>query len=89
MSRLAPYFTDDQIAFMLLQYDDVAFSAIPHWLQGQVISRNMEFQRRLPTELEMWETVSDAREHRITNNELTMQDYMDKYKHGKSFTIGA
>jgi hypothetical protein len=43
-------------------------------------------QRRFPTELEQWETVSDAREHRITNNELTLKDYKDKYL-GKPLTV--
>jgi len=44
-------------------------------------------QRRFPTELEQWETVSDAREHRIINKELTQQDYVDKYRKGKSLTL--
>jgi|TARA_Y100000310_G_scaffold272045_1_gene286817 hypothetical protein len=89
MSLLAPHFSDNQIAYELLKYDEVAFCDVPRWLREQVIARDMHFPRREPTELEMWETVADAREHRITNNELTIQDYLDHYKYGKSFTIGA
>jgi hypothetical protein len=89
MSRLMPDFTDDQLAYELMKYDEVAFSDVPDNIQLLVISRNMKFDRREPTELEQWETIADEREHRITNKELTIQDYMDYYKHGKSFTIGA
>ena len=43
--------------------------------------------RNDPTELEQWDTVSDAREHRILNKELTLSDLQDKYKRGKSLTL--
>jgi hypothetical protein len=43
--------------------------------------------RNDPTELEQWDTVSDAREHRIMHKELTIKDYQDKYKRGKNITL--
>ena len=89
MSRLAPHFTDDQLAFELMKYDEAAFSDVPENIRTLIIARNMTFDKREPTELEMWETVEDAREHRITNKELTIKDYLDYYRNGKSFTIGA
>ena len=48
---------------------------------------NPAILRREPTELEKWETVKDAREHRIMNKELTINDYLDKYERGKSLTL--
>lgn len=89
MSRLAPHFTDDQLAFELMKYDEAAFSDVPENIRTLIIARNMTFDKREPTELEKWETVEDAREHRITNKELTIKDYLDYYRNGKSFTIGA
>ena len=41
--------------------------------------RRIPIPKRQPTEAEMWETVSDAQEHRIMNNERTLQDIKDKY----------
>ena len=89
MSRLAPHFTDDQLAFELMKYDEAAFSDVPENIRTLIIARQMTFDKREPTELEKWETVEDAREHRITNKELTIKDYLDYYRNGKSFTIGA
>jgi hypothetical protein len=40
-----------------------------------------------PTEMQEWETVNDAKEHRIMNKELTIKDYLDKYKNRKSLTL--
>ena len=41
---------------------------------------------REPTEFERNETIADAKEHRYMHNELTMQDYKDKYN-GKQFKL--
>jgi len=43
--------------------------------------------RNEPTEREQWDTISDAREHRIMHKELTIEDFQDKYKRGKSLTL--
>jgi len=81
------YMTDIEVSVALLDYDDVGYEDVPDWLRSELESRNMLVVRRKPTELEQWDTVADAREHRIVNKELTIQDYVDKYKHGKSLTL--
>lgn len=81
------YMTDIEVSVALLDYDDVGYEDVPDWLRSELESRNMLVARRKPTELEQWDTVADAREHRIVNKELTIQDYVDKYKHGKSLTL--
>jgi len=80
-----PYLTDEEIVCYLSEYDEQGFEALPSWLQQELQVRHITFQRREPTELEKWETIADAREHRILNNEKTIKDYMDKYKRGKPF----
>jgi hypothetical protein len=86
---LIPHLSDDQLAMKLTEYDEVGYQDVPYMLREKLESRTLIFRRREPTELEQWETNSDAREHRITNNELTLDDYLDYFKHGKSLTIGA
>jgi hypothetical protein len=82
---LIPYCTNEDIDRYISMYDEQAFQDMPYWLRETVRHRELTYTSREPTELEQWETVSDAREHRILNNEKTMQDFKDKYKHGKSF----
>ena len=86
---LIPYRSDEELIAVLAEFDELGYEDVPYMLRQQLEGRTITFERREPTELEMWETNSDAREHRITNNELTIQDYLDKYRNGKSFTIGA
>ena len=71
--------SDAYIMQKLAEYDDGGFDRVPRWLKNELIARKITFDRRKPTELEMWETVSDAREHRIMHKELTINDYKDKY----------
>lgn len=87
MTRLIPYRTDEDIRQLVTYYDEQGFTDMPYLLRETIKSRSITFVRRDPTELEMWETNSDAREHRILNNEKTLEDYIDKYKRGKSFNI--
>lgn len=87
MSLMAPHRTDKDIVMILSQYDECSFTQLPSWLRLQLQVRDIKFPRREPTEYEQWETVSDAREHRITNNEKTLEDYKDKYLKGKPFHI--
>lgn len=88
-SRLIPYRTDEDIRQLISFYDEQAFIDMPYWLRNTIIARNIRFRRRQPTELEMWETIADAREHRILNNEKTLEDYKDKYFRGRQFNIFA
>ena len=87
MTKIKPYMTDEELMKALSEYDEVGFDDLPSWIQDELRARNLTFDSRRPTELEQWETVSDAREHRIVNKELTIKDYLDKYKHGKSLTL--
>jgi hypothetical protein len=67
------------------RYGEFGFKKLPKWLQTQIKIRSPIFKRRSPTEIEMWDTVSDAREHRIINKQLTTQDYLDHYRGKKSY----
>jgi hypothetical protein len=87
MSKMMPVHTDQDILRYVSEYDEQSFADMPDWLCVQMQVREFIFGPREPTELEQWETVADAREHRIMNNEKTLQDYKDKYFKGKSFTI--
>jgi hypothetical protein len=86
MNKVKPYMTDEELHRELSQFDESGFDDIPNWLQQELRARQLPIPKRFPTELEQWETVSDAREHRITNNELTLKDYKDKYL-GKPLTV--
>ena len=79
--------SDEEVNRHLSEYGDSGYDDLPDWLRSEVRSRNLLYEKRQPTDIEKWETVSDAREHRITNNELTLQDYKDKYLNGRNFTI--
>jgi hypothetical protein len=87
MNKVKPYMTDEEVSRYLAEYDESGFDDIPNWLQQELKVRNLVIPKRQPSELEQWETVSDAREHRIINKELTQQDYVDKYRKGKSLTL--
>jgi len=87
MNKVKPYMTDEEIKRHLAAYDESGFDDLPSWLQSELKVRQLVFKKRQPTELEQWETVSDAREHRIVNKELTQEDYKDKYMKGRSITI--
>ena len=86
MSKMMPYMTDEEIMFELSHYDEQAFDDLPSWLQQELQVRQIPIPKRQPTEIEMWETVSDAQEHRIMNNERTLQDIKDKYLGKLKFT---
>jgi len=87
MAKIKPYMTDEEIKRHLAAYDESGFDDLPSWLRQELKVRQLVFKKRQPTELEQWETVSDAREHRIVNKELTQEDYKDKYMKGRSITI--
>jgi hypothetical protein len=87
MSKMMPYMTDEELNSYLNEFSELGFDDLPSWLQTELKARQLVVTKREPTELEMWETNSDAREHRIMNKELTQQDYVDKYRKGKSLTL--
>ena len=87
MVKLKPIMSDAEIKRHLAEYDEQGFDDMPEWLQTELKARNLTFKKRAPTELEQWDTVSDAREHRIVNNEKILRDYQDKYIRGKSFSL--
>ena len=73
------YMEDEEVREALREYDNHGFENLPDWLQCELIARNLPHERRMPTEFEQWETVSDATEHRIVNKELTVKDYLNHY----------
>ena len=73
------YMEDEEVREALREYDNYGFENLPNWLQCELIARDLPHERRMPTEFEQWETVSDAREHRIVNKELTVKDYLNHY----------
>ena len=87
MIKVKPYMTDEEVNRHLSQYSESGFEDIPDWLRSEIRARSLVYEKRTPSELEQWETNHDAREHRITNKELTFNDYKDKYLNGKSLTL--
>jgi hypothetical protein len=87
MNKVKPYMSDEEVSRYLAEYNESGFDDIPNWLRQELKVRQLVFKKRQPTDMEKWETVSDAREHRIVNKELTQEDYKDKYMKGKSITI--
>tara|TARA_R110002110_G_scaffold134161_1_gene317214 strand:- start:363 stop:623 length:261 start_codon:yes stop_codon:yes gene_type:complete len=83
---LIPYQSDEELVRLVSEYDEYSFQDLPAQLRLALQSRDIMFRRREPTECERNETVSDAKEHRYMNNELTFQDYKDKYS-GKHFKL--
>tara|TARA_R110002124_G_scaffold71293_2_gene191134 strand:+ start:683 stop:1066 length:384 start_codon:yes stop_codon:yes gene_type:complete len=87
MNKVKPYMTDEEVNRHLSQYSESGFEDLPDWLRSEIRARSLVYEKREPSELEQWETNHDAREHRITNKELTFNDYKDKYLNGKSLTL--
>ena len=82
-----PRMTDAQVMRYLGNYGDRAYDDLPYWLKQEMKTRKQPYYCRKPTDEEMFDTIRDAREHRITNKELVVSDYIDKYKHKISFKI--
>tara|TARA_R110000751_G_scaffold50895_2_gene112053 strand:+ start:189 stop:611 length:423 start_codon:yes stop_codon:yes gene_type:complete len=87
MTKTRPYMSDEEVNAYLAEHGELGFDDMPSWLRLEVKARNLIYDSRQPTEMEQWETVSDAREHRIVNKELTQKDFSDKYRRGKSLTL--
>ena len=81
-----PYVTDVELSSALSEYNEHGFEDIPQWMQTELKVRNLPEFKRHPTEQEKEETMSDARRHRISNNEKTIEDFKDKYLRGIPFT---
>jgi hypothetical protein len=79
--------TTQQFCKLLSRYNEQGFSDMPKWIKDQFLMRVTYLKPRQPTEIEQWETVSDAREHRIMNKELTISDYHSLIAKGKHLTV--
>ena len=77
------HMTNEEVVIWLDEYGDRGYEDLPAWLKAEMLARNLTWRPRKPTELEMWETVKDAREHRIVNKQLDLKDYIDKYVKNK------
>ena len=86
MNKVKPYMTDEEVKRYLAEYSESGFDDLPNWLQTELRARQLVFEKRQPTELEQWETVVDAFEHRVMNDELTVKDYLNKYTKGRNPT---
>ncbi len=82
-----PYMTDEEVMSALEEHGNHGFDKLPNWLKQELRVRKIQWPTREPTDLEKWDTVEDAREHRILNNELIIKDYQDKYIRGRPLTI--
>ena len=80
-----PHLSTDQIIRMLGKYDEQTYSQLPSRLQTALQREEVVFKRRGPTDFERYEAADDAKEHRIMNNERTLEDFKDKYLRGKHF----
>ena len=86
VKKVKPPMTDKQVLRHVNKRGELGFQALPKWLQKQLEVRDLNIKARPPTEIEMWETISDAREHRMTGYKTkTIQDYLDHYKGVKSY----
>ena len=79
MKKMRPYMEDEEVRRYLRDYEDLGYEDLPDWLQRELRARDLPHEVRRPTDIEKWETVSDAREHRIVSKELSIQDYIDHY----------
>ena len=79
MSRLMPYMTNEEVMYSLREYDEHGFESIPEWLQHELQARELPFPTRNPTIHERRDTIQDAKEHRLGNNERIVEDFQDKY----------
>ena len=79
MSQLMPYMTDEEIVCELWEYDEQGFDDLPQWLRLELRVRGLDFGKHEPTPEEMHDTIADAKDHRIYNNERNIQDFKDKY----------
>ena len=82
-----PYMTDEEVMGALEIYGDLGFDKLPDWLRQELEVRKIPWPRREASDLEKWETVEDAREHRIVNKELIIKDYQDKYIRNKPLIV--
>ena len=78
------YMNDDEVREALRRFDDCAYCDLPNWLISEMQARNLSFPTRAPHDTEMLETVNDAFEHRVLNNELTITDYLNHYRNERS-----
>ena len=79
--------SDEEVHYQLDIHGEYGFESMPQWLQDEVTNRNLLIPRRKPTNEEKHMTFKDERQHRILNKELTIKDYVDKYKHRRSLTL--
>jgi len=73
------YMTDEEVWLELQEYDELGYEDMPQYLKNELIGRRITFDRRNPTDSEMLETLEDAKEHRLMNNEMNIEDYKEKY----------
>ena len=85
--RSRKHMSDETLMAYVNEYNEHGYIDLPMWLQFELNVRNIKTPRREPTMDERFETIHDEREHRITNRELTLNDYKDKYMYGKSITV--
>lgn len=81
------YSSFDSVYQHLMDNDENSFEDLDRDVQKYLIVNNIMWPAREPTEQEMEETIADAKEHRLTNNERLISDFQDKYKTGKTFNI--
>jgi hypothetical protein len=82
-----PYMTDVEVSNALERYEDMGYDRLPAWLKREMDARQLPIHKRHPDDVDKIIAEPDAREHRIMNKELTIQDYVNKYKRGQSLTL--
>ena len=85
--RRRMYMTDEEIHAYLNEHGDMAFENLPVWLREELKSRRLTWPNRVPTTQEFFDTIEDGRVHRVTNQELEIQDLQNFYLHGKSGSL--
>jgi hypothetical protein len=80
-----PAITHMQLISGLNYHGDCSYAQLPSYLKKGIVLSNYKVSRRKPTAQEMLDTIYDAQEHRVINNDLGFNDYKMKYLGGKQF----
>ena len=81
--RPVSFMSPEEINSYLNEHGDNSYEDLPYWLRHELSARQLSWPRRIATSDEYFESQEDARIHRVSNNELTIQDYEDYYTYGK------
>lgn len=81
------YISNVELADALADYSNHGFDDLPDWIRYELRTRQLTFDTRRPESYERSVTNADLLEHKITNNELTINDYNFLAKKGMKYHV--